>query len=106
VPASADRNIVLVTRRTRLEDLVAKYQTLAQARFCVEHLGADFSDYVREHETYLAERRRTVQILETWGRYQIMNRDFLPRPMKQDIDLRRHRLPPRCQTSQTRKEAT
>jgi NAD kinase len=78
VPASADRKIVLVTRRTRLEDLVAKYQTLAQARFYVEHLGADFSDYVREHETYLAERRRTVQVLETWGRYQIMNRDFLP----------------------------
>jgi hypothetical protein len=78
VPASADRKIVLVTRRTRLEDLVAKYQTLAQARFYVEHLGADFSDYVREHETYLSKRRRTVQVLEAWGRYQIMNRDFLP----------------------------
>ena len=39
---------------------------------------ADFSDYVREHETYLAERRRTMQILETWGRHQVMNRDFLP----------------------------
>lgn len=78
MPASTDRKIVLVTRRTRLEDLVAKYQTLAQARFYVEHLGADFSDYQREHDTYLAERRRAVQVLEAWGRYQVMNRDFLP----------------------------
>ncbi len=78
MPADADRKIVLVTRRTRLEELVAKYHTLAQAKFYVEHLGADFSDYQKEHETYLAQKRRAVQILEDWGRYQIMNRDFLP----------------------------
>jgi NAD kinase len=78
MPADADRKIVLVTRRTRLEELVAKYHTLAQAKFYIEHLGADFSDYQKEHETYLAQKRRAVQILEDWGRYQIMNRDFLP----------------------------
>jgi NAD kinase len=78
VPASSDRKVVLVTRRTRLEDLIAKYQTLAQAKFYVEHLGADFSDYQKEHQTFLTERRRTVEILENWGRYQVMSRDFLP----------------------------
>jgi NAD kinase len=78
VAASTDRKIVLVTRRTRLEELIARYHTLAQAKFYVEHLGADFSDYQKEHETYLAEKRRTVQTLEAWGRYQVMNRDFLP----------------------------
>jgi NAD kinase len=78
VAASADRKIVLVTRRTRLEELIAKYQTVAQAKFYVEHLGADFSDYQKEHETYLAEKRRVVQALEVWGRYQAMGRDFLP----------------------------
>jgi len=78
VGADADRKIVLVTRRTRLEELIAKYHTLAQAKFYVEHLGADFSDYQKEHETYLAEKRRAVQTLEAWGRYQILHRDFLP----------------------------
>ena len=73
-----DRKIILVTRRTRVEELVAKYQTLAQAKFYVEHLGADFSDYQREHDTYLAERRRVMDVLERWGRHQVMNRDFLP----------------------------
>ena len=76
--AANERKIVLVTRRTRLEDLIAKYLTADQARFYVEHLGADFSDYQREHDVYQAERRQTVRTLEQWGRYQIIDRSFLP----------------------------
>jgi len=76
--AGNDRKVVLVTRKTRLEDLIAKYLTAAQARFYVEHLGADFSDYHREHDVYLDQQHRTVQVLEQWGRYQIIERSFLP----------------------------
>ncbi|MBR0711268.1 sugar kinase [Bradyrhizobium liaoningense] len=78
MPAANDRKIVLVTRKTRLEDLIARYLTPAQARFYVEHLGADFSDYEREHEVYQAQRRTTLQVLEQWGRYQVIERGFLP----------------------------
>ena len=78
MPAGNERKIVLVTRKTRLEELIARYLTVEQARFYVEHLGADFSDYQREHDAYLAERHRTVQTLEQWGRYQIIDRSFLP----------------------------
>jgi NAD kinase len=78
VRASADRKIILVTRRTRLEDLTARYHTAAQARFYVEHLGADFTDYQMEHDTYLAKKQRTIEVLEQWGRYQVMDRSFLP----------------------------
>ncbi|MEN3351283.1 MAG: hypothetical protein V7632_4918 [Bradyrhizobium sp.] len=78
MPADNDRKVVLVTRKTRLEELIAKYLTAAQARFYVEHLGADFSDYQREHDVYQAERHVTVQALEQWGRYQIIDRSFLP----------------------------
>ncbi len=78
MPASSDRKVILVTRETRLEGLIARYHTAAQAKFYVEHLGADFTDYRREHDTYLAEKRRTIEILEQWGRYQIVDRSFLP----------------------------
>jgi NAD kinase len=78
MPAASDRKVVLVTRKTRLQDLIAKYLTAAQARFYVEHLGADFSDYQREHEVYRQQQHRTVQSLEQWGRYQIIERSFLP----------------------------
>jgi NAD kinase len=78
VSVDSDRKIVLVTRKTRLEDLIAKYLTAAQAKFYVEHLGADFSDYQREHDVYQAELHRALQALEQWGRYQVIERSFLP----------------------------
>ena len=67
MPAANDRKIVLVTRKTRLEDLIARHLTAAQARFYVEHLGADFSDYEREHEVYQAQHRTTLQVLAVIG---------------------------------------
>lgn len=73
-----ERKVVLVTRRTRLEELLARHHTAAQAKFYVEHLGGDFGDYQREHEAYLGARRATVEALEAHGRYQVIERAFLP----------------------------
>ena len=76
--APGERKVVLVTRRTRLEELVARYHTLAQARFYIEHLGADFSDYVRENAAYAHSLQLTVEVLEARGRYQMVDRGYLP----------------------------
>jgi len=73
-----DRKAVLVTRKTRLEELIAKYQTAEQAKFYVEHLGADFSDYEREHQTYHAAKRTVVETLERRCLLQLLDRSFLP----------------------------
>jgi NAD kinase len=73
-----ENKIILVTRKTRLEELVAKYNTVSQARFYVEHLGADFSDYVLEHETYQACIRQAETTLRRVSRVQIIDRAFLP----------------------------
>ncbi len=48
----SDPRIVLVTRKTRLQELVEKYNTQGQAKFYIEHLGQDFSDYLTEHDNY------------------------------------------------------
>ena len=72
-----ERRVVLVTRRTRLDDLIARYNTLGQARFYIEHLGADFSDYLKESEAYARSLRVAVQTLQSWGRYQIVDRSLL-----------------------------
>lgn len=71
------RRVVLVTRRTRLDNLIARYNTLGQAKFYVEHLGADFSDYLQESEAYATSLRVAVQALQNWGRYQIVDRSLL-----------------------------
>jgi NAD kinase len=78
MPADNERKVIMVTRKTRLEDLIAKYLTAAQARFYVEHLGADFSDYQREHDIYWQQRHHAEHTLAQWGRYQIIDRSFLP----------------------------
>ncbi|OBZ92022.1 sugar kinase [Pararhizobium polonicum] len=70
--------IVLVTRRTRLDELVARFNTLEQARFYVEHLGADFADYAREHAHYETATRDAETILADFGRVQRLDRAFLP----------------------------
>lgn len=78
MPQSGERKVVLVTRRTRFEDLLTRFNTREQARFYVEHLGADFDDYIREHENYQQARRLVVGALEAHGRYQVIDRTYLP----------------------------
>lgn len=76
--STGERKVVLVTRRTRLEELVARHHTLAQARFYIEHLGADFADYVKENAAYAQSLDVAVAALQAWGRYQIVERSYLP----------------------------
>ena len=67
----------MVTRRTRLQELIVRHNTLAQAKFYVEHLGADFGDYLAENEAYARSLKTAVQAMEAWGRYQILDRSML-----------------------------
>ncbi len=73
-----ENKTILVTRKTRLENLVAQYNTVGQARFYVEHLGADFSDYLVEHDTYQRCVRETETTLQRLSRVQVVDRAFLP----------------------------
>lgn len=76
--SAGERKVVLVTRRTRLDELVTRHRTLGQARFYIEHLGADFSDYVKENAAYAQSLAVTVSALQAWGRYQLVERSYLP----------------------------
>jgi NAD kinase len=73
-----DKKIVLVTRPTRLAELVIRFNTVSQARFYVEHQGADFSDYLREDEMYHRALTTAEETLAQLGRVQVVDRSFLP----------------------------
>ncbi|MGK6309811.1 sugar kinase [Variovorax sp. DT-64] len=75
--SGVERKVVLITRHTRLEELIVRHNSLAQAKFYVEHLGADFGDYLAENEAYARSLRITVEALQSWGRYQILDRQML-----------------------------
>lgn len=73
-----ENKIVLVKRRTRLEELIARYNTIAQAKFYIEHMGSDFSDYIFEDERYREAVSKAQTTLESLGRVQIVDREFVP----------------------------
>jgi NAD kinase len=73
-----NRRIVLVVRKTRLEELVVRYNTVDQARFFVEHLGADFSDYEAEHRIYQQAVQQAETTLRRLGRLHRLDRSLLP----------------------------
>jgi NAD kinase len=73
-----DNKIVLVTRPTRLAELVVRFNTVSQARFYIEHQGADFKDYLREDETYHHALVEAQAVLGQLGRVQVIDRGFLP----------------------------
>jgi NAD kinase len=46
------KKLVIVTRKTRLQELVERFNTRSQAKFYIEHAGGDFADYEREDDAY------------------------------------------------------
>jgi len=75
--AAQERKIVLVLRETRLDELVRRFNTVQQAQFYVEHLGADFGDYLAEQHTYRAAASETEALLRQHGRVQCLDRHYL-----------------------------
>jgi len=73
-----ENKLILVHRKTRLDEQIVRFSTKAQARFYVEHMGVDFSDYENEDEQYKSCLLETRQILAEIGRVQLLERSLLP----------------------------
>jgi NAD kinase len=79
--------IVLVTRKTRLEGLIERFNTRAQAKFYIEHSGGNFAFYEQEHQTYhnaLTELRRGLTAIL---KVHVIERSFLPNYLFTEGDL-------------------
>lgn len=70
--------VVIVTRKTGLNDLIYKYNTMEQAKFYIEHMGVDFSDYIKEDTKYQEAVAEVMEASEKYARVQRIDRDFLP----------------------------
>ncbi len=82
-----ENKIVLIKRRTRLEDLITRYNTIAQAKFYIEHMGSDFSDYISEDEQYKRAISEAHSQLEALGRVQVVDREYVPNFIFGDHDI-------------------
>lgn len=73
-----DRKIILIVRKTRLENLIVRYNTIRQAKFYIEHSGSDFSDYLEEDRQYKSVVKHISATLEGLGNLHVVDRDYLP----------------------------
>lgn len=73
-----ERKLVIISRRTRYQELLHKYATKGQAEFYLKHLGESFAYYEQEHNSLTAVYAQVVEIAKSIGRVQNLERDFLP----------------------------
>jgi NAD kinase len=70
--------IVVVTRKTGLEELLERFVTREQARFYLEHSGVPFEPYEEEQRTHDEALTRLKAALPGGVRSQFVERSFLP----------------------------
>jgi len=79
--------IVVITRMTALEELKARFNSTAQARFYIEHLGGRFDEYEAAHARYSAAVAAVQQALPRGLKTHTIERGFLPNYLFSDSDL-------------------
>jgi NAD kinase len=81
------KKLVIVTRRTRLQELVERFNTRSQAKFYIEHSSGDFADYEREDDAYRSSLEVLRRSLDYEMPQQLVDRAFVPTFKFQKEDL-------------------
>jgi NAD kinase len=81
------KKLIIVTRKTRLQELVERFNTRSQAKFYIEHAGGDFSDYDREEEAYQRSLDVLRRSLDFELPQQLVDRGLVPTFQFQKEDL-------------------
>jgi len=71
-------NAIVVVSKTRLELLIERFNTKAQARFYIEHSGGNFKAYEEEHVCFYRSLDQVQQIINHHLKFKIIDRSFLP----------------------------
>ncbi|MBL0135907.1 MAG: NAD(+)/NADH kinase [Chitinophagaceae bacterium] len=69
---------IIVRNKTRLESLIERFNTKAQAKFYIESLGGDFDDYVLEHEIFYQSLNSVQAQLSAVIKHKTIDRSFIP----------------------------
>jgi NAD kinase len=79
--------LVVVTRKTQLEELIDRFNSPAQARFYIEHLGGSFEEYEAAHARYSASVDALRRHLPRQLKQHFIERSFLPNYLFSEHDL-------------------
>jgi NAD kinase len=70
--------VIIVRDKTRLEQLIERFNSKAQAQFYIESSGADFNFYELEHESFYNALSKIKEALSGVLKHKIIQRVFLP----------------------------
>lgn len=79
--------ILVVRDKTRLEQLIERFNSKAQAEFYINRSGGDFQQYLVEHEVFIQALSRLESQLKTCCKYKILYRSFLSSFIFTETDL-------------------
>lgn len=78
---------IIVKNKTRLETLIERFNTKAQAQFYIERSGGEFRDYEREHEVFKDALSSVQRQLSTVIKNKLVERSFVPSFLFNDKQL-------------------
>ncbi len=71
--------VIIVKNKTRLEQLIERFNTKDQARFYIEHsVGGSFKDYEDEHDTFYKALEDLNTLCDHKLKVHVIERSFLP----------------------------
>ncbi len=79
--------IVVVTKKTALEELIERFNSRAQAQFYIEHRGGSFDEYEAAHARYTASVEALKRALPRALKQHVIEREFLPNYLFSERDL-------------------
>jgi len=80
-------NAIIIINKTRLESLIERFNTKAQAKFYIEHSGGNFSDYEQEHFIFKDSLTVVVEKLSAYFKCKVIDRSYLPNYIFTEKDL-------------------
>ncbi len=71
------KKAVIVRSKTRLEQLIERFNTKSQAEFYIERSGGEFSFYEKEHDMFYSTLELLTNLVSVFDSYKILEKKFL-----------------------------
>lgn len=78
---------IIIRSKTRLEQLIERFNTKAQAKFYIERSGGRFDMYEKEHQKFYDSLHKLQDLLTEFPKTKTLDRSFLPNYIFTEQDL-------------------
>lgn len=78
---------IIIRDKTRLEQLIERFNSKAQARFYIESVGGNFENYQIEHNTFYQSLRDSQKVIGKHLKFKVLDRSFLPTYIFSENDM-------------------